>query len=185
MVHFIQILIIPLISPIIFFLALCEMTTFRGGIFDVQITFFEFYTTNRMDPWWLYVPYLEEVAWIHLYVIGYMIFAFVELFSFYLTGYDNNGKFKVKFTMLKKYFIYSFYLSLSFFLLLYFSMLWFALVWAILASIFNPSVYLPYSVAALTLVATVTSKYQYIEARYRNLSKQLERVIMEKIGLNF
>ena len=32
-VHFIQILIIPIISPIIFFLALCEMTTFQGWAF--------------------------------------------------------------------------------------------------------------------------------------------------------
>jgi hypothetical protein len=185
MVHFIQILIIPIISPVIFFLAVCEMATFRGDIFAKTVTFFDFYTTNKLDPWWDHIPYLEEVAWIHLYVIAYLFYAFVELISFYLTGYDNNGKFKVKFTMLKKFFIYSFYLSLGFFLLLYFSMLWFALVWAILASIFNPSVYLPYSAAALTLVATVTSKYQYIEARFRNLSKQLERVIMEKIGLNF
>ena len=86
----------------------------------------------------------------------------IAFVSFYLAGYDNNGKFNVKFTLMKKFFMYSFYLSLCFFLLLYFSMLWFALVWAILASIFNPSVYLPYSAAALTLVATVTSKYQQI-----------------------
>ena len=127
-VHFIQILLIPIFSPIIFYLALCEMTT--------------------------------------------------------LSGYDNNGKFKVKYSLLKKFFTYSLYLSLIFFALLYFSMLCFVLVWAILASIFNPSVYLPYSAAALTLIGTVTSKYQQIEARFRNLTKELERIIMEKIGLN-
>ena len=114
-----------------------------------------------------------------------MIFALVELVSFYLTGYDNNGKFKVKFSMVKKFFRMSFHMYLCFFALIYFSMLCFALVWAILASIFNPSVYLPYTAAALTLVATVTSKYQYIEARYRNLNKELEKIIMEKFGLNF
>jgi hypothetical protein len=161
-VHFIQILVIPIISPIIFFLALCEMTTFQGDVFARSVTFFDFYTTNRLDPWWNTTPYIREVALIHLYVLGYLIFALVELVSFYLAGYDNNGKFNVKFTLMKKFFMYSFYLSLCFFLLLYFSMLWFALVWAILASIFNPSVYLPYSAAALTLVATVTSKYQQI-----------------------
>lgn len=48
------------------------------------------------------------------------------------------------------------------FCFLYFSILWFALVWAVLACIFNPSVYLPYSAAALTLFATVTAKYKYI-----------------------
>jgi hypothetical protein len=185
LVHFIQILIIPIISPIIFFLALCEMTTLQGDVFARPVTFFDFYTTNRLDPWWKSTPYITEVAWIHLYVIGYLIFAYIEVFSYYLTGYDNIGKFKVKFTRLKKFITYSFYLSLGFFLLLYFSMLWFALVWAILASIFNPSAYLPYSAAALTLIATVTSKYQYIESRLRNLSKDLESVIMEKIGLSF
>ena len=159
MVHFIQILIIPIISPIIFFLALCEMTTLQGNVFARPVTFFDFYTTNRLDPWWYSTPYIKEIAWVHLYVIVYMIFAYVELVSFYMTGYDNMGKFKVKFTRLKKLFTYSFYVSLAFFLLLYFSMLCFALVWATLAGIFNPSVYLPYSAAALTLVATVTSKY--------------------------
>jgi hypothetical protein len=158
-IHFIQIIIIPIISPIIFFLALCEMTTFQGDVFARSVTFFDFYTTNRLSPWWQTTPYITEVAWIHLYVIVYMIFALVELVSFYLAGYDNNGKFNVKFTLLKKFFMYSFYMSLCFFLLLYFSMLWFVLVWAILASIFNPSVYLPYSAAALTLAVTVTSGY--------------------------
>jgi hypothetical protein len=64
-------------------------------------------------------------------------------------------------------------------------MLWFALVWAILASIFNPSVYLPYSAAALALVVTVTSKYQMIQSRLGALKKELERVIVEKMGQSF
>ena len=158
------------------------MTTLQENIYERPVTFFDFYTTNQLEPWWNVTPYVKEVAWIHLYVVAYMIFALIELVSFYLTGYDNNGKFNVKFTLLKKFFTYSFYLSLAFFLLLYFSMLWFALVWAILASIFNPSVYLPYSAAALTLLATVTSKYQYILARLGNLSKELDSIIVEKIG---
>jgi hypothetical protein len=88
-----------------------------------------------------------------------MIFALLELVSYYLTGYDNHGKFTVRYTFMKRVLLLTFYFLLLFFLLAYFSMLWFALVWAVLASIFNPSVYLPYSAAALTLMATVTSKY--------------------------
>jgi hypothetical protein len=184
-VHFIQILLIPIFSPIIFYLALCEMTTLSDYIWFTAWDFYDFYTPSIMDPWWGgEIPYTSEVLWIHLYVIAYLMFALVEVVSFYLTGYDNNGKFKVKYSLLKKFFTYSLYLSLIFFALLYFSMLCFVLVWAILASIFNPSVYLPYSAAALTLIGTVTSKYQQIEARFRNLTKELERIIMEKIGLN-
>jgi len=94
-----------------------------------------------------------------LYVIAYMVLAILELTSYYLTGYDNNGKFNVKFTLVKKFSMYSFYISICVFLFMYFSMLWFALVWAVLAAIFNPSVYLPYSAAAITFMATVTAKY--------------------------
>jgi hypothetical protein len=76
-----------------------------------------------------------------------------------LTGYDNNGKFNVLYTVPKRFIMLSFYFALGFFLYLYISLLWFALVWAVLAAIFNPSVFLPYTAAALTLIGTFTAKY--------------------------
>ena len=80
-IHFIQIAIIPIISPIIFFLALCEMTTFQGDVYARPVTFFDFYTTNRLNPWWRSTPYITEVAWIHLYVLASLIFALLEQVS--------------------------------------------------------------------------------------------------------
>jgi len=156
--HFILILIVPFITPVITFLALCEMTTLQGDVYAKPVTFFDFYSTNRLDPWWSKTPYLTEVAYLHIYVLVYLFFAYIEVFSFYLTGYDNQGKFTVQYTKVKRFFMIAFYVAIGIFLFLYVAMLWFTLVWAILAAIFNPSVFLPYTAAALTLVGTITAK---------------------------
>jgi hypothetical protein len=181
-VHFVLILIVPLVSPIITFFALCEMTVFRGDVFTKPVTLFDFYTTNRLDPWWNNIPHLKEAGYFHIYVLFYLFFAYIELVSFYLTGYDNNGKFNVTYTFWKRFFMLSFYVAIGIFLFLYVSMLWFALVWAVLAAIFNPSVFLPYTAAALTLVATFTSKLVHFKTKYETMKKDLENVIKEKLG---
>ena len=88
-VHFILILIIPLATPIITFLSLCEMTTLQGDVYGIPVTFFDFYNTNRLDPWWNSTPNIMIGAYINAYVVLYLVFAYIELLSFYLTGYDN------------------------------------------------------------------------------------------------
>ena len=167
--HFALILIVPVLTPVITFEALCEMTTLNADVYQRRVNFFDFFNTNRLDPWWNAVPYLLPVAYLHIYVLVYLFFAYVEVLSFYLTGLDNNGKFSVHYTHIKKFFMYGYYLSVSVFLFLYIAMLWFALVWAVLASILNPSVFLPYTAAALTLVATITAKSVEYRKKYENL----------------
>ena len=61
-------------------------------------------------------------------------------------------------------------------------MLWFALVWVILAGVLNPSVFLPYTAGALTLVATATAKYAYFKKKWEDLIANFEEFIKEKIG---
>ncbi len=91
------------------------------------------------------------------------------MLSFYLTGYDNNGKYPVKYSMSKRIIMISFYVTVGFFLFIYVAMLWFALVWALLAAILNPSVFLPYTAAALTLIATFTAKFVYYKTKFEGL----------------
>jgi hypothetical protein len=47
------------------------------------------------------------------------------------------------------------------FIFFYLAMFCFALVWAVLAAVLNPSIFLPYSAAALVLIGTVTAKYLF------------------------
>lgn len=181
-VHFVLILIVPIFTPIITFLALCEMTTLQGDVYGRPVTFFDFYTTNRLDPWWNNTPYIREAAYIHIYVLVYLLFAYIELLSFYLTGLENQGKYPVQYTLLKRILMITFYVSIGVFLFLYVAMLWFALVWAVLAAILNPSSFLPYTAAALTLIATCTAKFMSYKTQFENLQKQLEQIVMEKVG---
>ena len=51
-VHFVLILTVPIFFPIVFFLALCEMTTLQSDVYGQALTFFDFYSTNRLNPWW-------------------------------------------------------------------------------------------------------------------------------------
>ena len=124
-------------------------------------TFYDFYTTNRLDPWWNNVPYFSTAAYIHIYVIFYLFFAYVELLSFYLTGLENNGKFPVFYTGVKRFFMIAFYILIGIFLFLYVAMLVFAVVWALLAAILNPSVFLPYTAGALAVLGTLTAKFVF------------------------
>ena len=154
-------------------------------MFGRPVTFFDFYTTNRLDPWWDNTPDFAVFAYIHIYVLFYLIFAYVELLSFYLTGYDNQGKFPVEYTKAKRFFMVAFYISMGLFLFLYVAMLWFALVWAILAAILNPSIMLPYTAAALTLIATITAKFVFYKTKFENTVKSFEAVVEQKIGALF
>jgi hypothetical protein len=94
-------------------------------------------------------------------VIFYLFFAYVELLSFYLTGLENNGKFPVFYTGVKRFFMIAFYILIGIFLFLYVAMLVFAVVWALLAAILNPSVFLPYTAGALAVLGTLTAKFVF------------------------
>ena len=115
----------------------------------------------------------------------YLFFAYAELASFYVVGYDNHGRFPIRYSLVKKFFVYSFYTLLVFFVFIYVSMVWFSLVWAVLAAILNPSVFLPYSTAALTLITTITAKNIYYKRMLDNLTKNFDKIIVEKIGTAF
>ena len=73
--------------------------------------------------------------------------------------------------------MWSLYSSYAIFLFAYTAMLWFVFVWAILAAIINPSLYLPYTAAALTLVGTIIAKYVGIQTKYNNITKALHVII--------
>lgn len=81
--------------------------------------------------------------------------------------------------------MFGFYIAIGIFLFLYVAMLWFTLVWVLLAAILNPSVFLPYTAAALTLVATFTAKFLYFQTKFDDTVKSLQGIVKEKIGSAF
>ena len=160
-VHFVIILAIPFLTPVISFLAISTMTYIQEGIFSKSIYFFDLYMANRLDPWWNNVPHLNIFFYLQSLAVLYMIVAFIELISYYLTGLENNGRFPVEYTIPKKILTFIFKALIGIHALLYFTMVWFVLVWAVLAAIINPSRFLPYAAAALTFFTTITVKIIY------------------------
>ena len=176
---FIIIIIVPLVTPMITYLALCEMTRLQSDVHGEILTFFDFYSTNKLDPWWNNIPYFEYAALTHIYVLVYLIFAFIELISFFMTGYDNNGKFPIQFTFIKKFTSMAYYILLGIFIFFYFAMVWFAFVWCLLSAILNPSKFLPYTAAGLALIATVATKYVMYRTKYTLTLKMYQIRIAE------
>ena len=89
LIHFTLILIVPIVTPLITFLAVCEMTVLQPDVYGRTVTFYDFYATNKLDPWWDNIPYFEQISYMHLHVLFHLFLAYFEVFSFYLTGYDN------------------------------------------------------------------------------------------------
>ena len=165
-VHFLIILLVPVLIPGISFLSISTMTWIQSDVYSRPVTFMDFYSTDRMEPWWETTPNVNIFGYIHIYVIVYLVFAFLELISYYLTGFNNNGRFPIRYTLPKKILMSCFLTCLGIFFLLYFAMIWFVLVWAVLAAILNPSKYLPYAAAALTFFTTISVKIVAYKAKY-------------------
>ena len=176
-IHFGLIHIVILGTPLVTFQALCHMTTFQGNVLGKVVSFGDFFMTNRLQPWWHDTPNLAAGAYVHAYVLFYLVLAYIELFSFYFTGYDNNGKYPVAYSFVKKFFMYSFYIAAGFFLYLYVAMLFFALAWACLAAIINPASFLAITSAALTLIVTVLAKLRTARQRLKDLKANFEEKI--------
>ena len=116
-------------------------------------------------------------------VFVYLFFAFVELFSYYLTGTINNGRFPVKYSLRKKIVSSTFLILIGIFMFLYFAMFWFVLVWAILAAVINPLRFLPYAAAAVTLFTTITVKFVYYRSLYQKYIRNFDKIITDRINI--
>jgi hypothetical protein len=121
--HFALILIVPILSPFIAFQALILIPTFQGDVFAKILTVKDFFMVNRMQPWWDNVPNVDIVLYIHIYVLVYLFFAYLEIFAYYLTGYYNNGKYAIKYSFMRRLIMLNFYIGIGFFLFLYLMML--------------------------------------------------------------
>lgn len=181
-VHFFMILIVPIISPFIAFYGLILIPTFQGDVFAKTLTIMDFFSVNRMDPWWENVPNVEIVIYIHAYIMVYLFFAYLEIFSYYLTGFYNNGKYVIQYSFMRRFIMINFYIGIGFFLFLYVLMLIFTIQWGILGAIFNPTALLPYSAAIVTFIATVGAKFNFFKKKYENLSVEIEIIVKEKLG---
>lgn len=151
-------------------------------MFAKTLTIKDFFSINRMDPWWENVPNVEIVLYIHAYILVYLFFAYLEIFSYYLTGFYNNGKYVIMYSFARRFIMINFYIGISFFLFLYIMMAIFTIQWGILGAIFNPTALLPYSAAIVTFIATVGAKFNYFKQKYENLSTEIEIIVKEKIG---
>ena len=134
-----------------------------------------------MEPWWETTPHLDIFMYIHFYVVVYLVFAFIELVSYYLTGFNNNGRFPISYTLPKKILMSCYLVCLIIFFVLYYGMIWFILVWALIAAILNPSTYLPYGVAAMTFFATISTKLLIYQLKYEQVYKKYDKIITKKL----
>ena len=141
----------------------------------------DFYNTDRMNPWWESLPYIEVFEYTHIFVLFYVVVAFCELISYYLTGFKNNGRFPIITSIPKKMLTTAFYFCIGVFFTFYFAMFWFILVWVILAAVLNPSKYLPYATAALTLFTTIGLKIVSYKLKYKNIFKKFEVIVTNRL----
>lgn len=114
----------------------------------------------------------------------YFLVAFTELISYYATGYDNNGKFLIKRSRLKKTLFTCFFATLGAFLVVYSIMILMIIVWAILGAVMNPSIFLPYAAAAGTLLAVVGTKMSSVEGFHKKIKIKVDNLIKDKIEGN-
>ena len=115
------------------------------------------------------------------FVALFYFIAFLELSSYYTVGYDNNGKFTIKKTFLKKLLSNLFLFLLALFTWLYVVMLVLVLSWSILGAIINPSKFLPYASASATFLMFIKSRLQSIENFIKDVYKELDDLIQKKI----
>lgn len=99
-----------------------------------------------------------------------------------MTGYDNNGKFPIQFTFVKRFISMAFYVLLGIFIFFYFALVWFAFVWCLLSAILNPSRFLPYSAAGLAFIGTLATKYVIYKAKYTFTMRQYQIKIAEQLA---
>jgi hypothetical protein len=74
------------------------------------------------------------------------------------------------------------YITIGIFLFLYFAYIWFAAIWCLLGAIFNPSKFIPYTVAIIALGATVAAKLLFYKLKYESLFKNFDGIIQEQIN---
>lgn len=73
--------------------------------------------------------------------------------------------------------MYAFYSTLAVYLFLYLAMIFFVIVWALLSAILNPSVFLPYTAAALALLGTFSAKLLYYKTKFAGLQQEFMQVV--------
>jgi hypothetical protein len=62
---------------------------------------------------------------------------------------------------------------------MYFAYIWFAAVWCILGAVFNPSKFLPYTAAILSLLGVIAAKLLFYKMKYEILFKNFDSIISE------
>jgi hypothetical protein len=112
----------------------------------------------------------------------YIIAAFLELISYYFTGFKNNGRFPIVFTLLKKLLLAIFYLTIGIILVLYFGMACFVLVWMILAAVLNPSKNLPYATATLAFFTVIGVKIVTYKLKYKSIYNRFDGAIKARFS---
>jgi len=101
---------------------------------------------------------LRIILYIHIYVLLYLFVVFLELISFYITGFNNNGRFPTRLSFLRKALTTFLNIILAIFLFMYYAMFWLIMTWSLLGAILNPSKFLPYATSVLTLFAVISAK---------------------------
>jgi len=136
------------------------------------------------EPWWLEIPDIRYYFYANCLTAFYFLVAFIELISYYATGYDNNGKYLIKRSKMRVVLFVFFFGCLGIFLVVYSIVIVLVIVWAILGAVMNPSIFLPYAAAAGTLMAVVGAKLANVEGFHKKIKIKVDNLIKEKIEGN-
>ena len=97
----------------------------------------------------------------------------LELISFYLSGFEDSGRYETRYTRPKKILTSALWLLFLVYMAIYNAYLILVLVWCMLGAILNPQKFLPAATGTLTFVV-------FVVARYTQL-KKLNDTLQEKV----
>jgi hypothetical protein len=159
------------------YMIISEQTLLQKDIYGVEYGVFHFMFANTKEPWWYNIPGIRIYFYMMSLPAFYCFVAFIELLSYYATGYDNNGKYLIKRSKLKKTLFTTFFACLGAFLVVYSIFLVLVMVWAILGAVMNPSIFLPYAAAAGTLLIFVKMKFSYVTSFHKKIMTKVDNIV--------
>lgn len=180
-VNFFFIVLTPIPMVFMAYLTLAERTQFKADFYSTYYTIQHLARAEASSPWWNEVEDIHIFFYLLYFIAFFYFIAFLELSSYYTNGYDNNGKFTIKKTFLKKFVSNTFLLLLAIFTWAYMMMMVLILSWSILGAIINPSKFLPYASASSTFLFFIKSRLSSIEKFVKDVYKELDDIIQKKI----
>jgi hypothetical protein len=180
LVHLVSILLFGLPATILLIWAQLEVT--QMSIIGKYFTIMDFLFTSSYEPWWDFIDYPEILYVVCAIFVVYFFFALIELVSFYLTSYHDNGRYKIELTTSKKIVQYTFWSFIGLYIGIYFAYITIVLVWFLLGAVLNPNKYLAFASASATLIMFIKTKYDYITNLFETIQQKVKEIVNTQIS---